>query len=379
LSGRMPIFKDLTGLGVIRKVRAFLGRVGGEEPGPGSGGARGTPDRDVRSDSQTRELREARQELKDARQRMARKDKEISELRTQLAQRSPGGRHYGINPENIVWIFGTGRSGSTWLSEMMGEIKNHTRWNEPLVGALLGYFYYERAGHRAGKSGKNFILGRRYKETWVGPMRDLVLGGAAARFPELAEGGYVVIKEPNGSVGAPLLMEILPESRMILLVRDPRDVVASSIDARKEGSWRYQRRQRTGDTKVEEAAEKIVKEADQFVRNRAMGYVQSIGNTKEAYDAHTGRKALVRYEELRVDALGTMKRLYSELEIPVDEGELARAVAKHSWENIPEEEKGEGKFYRKATPGGWREDLTEEQAKMVEEITAPLLKELYPA
>jgi hypothetical protein len=352
----MPIFKDLTGLEVIRRVRAFLGR--------------GEPDRDERSDSQTRELREARQ-------RMARKDKEISELRTQLAQRSPGGRDYGINPENVVWIFGTGRSGSTWLSYMMGEIKNHTRWNEPLVGALLGYFYYERAGHRAGKGGKNFILGRRYKDTWVGPMRDLVLGGAATRFPELADGGYVVIKEPNGSVGAPLLMEVLPESRMVLLVRDPRDVVASSIDSRKEGSWRYQRRQRAGDTRVEEAAEKIIKEADQFVRNRAEGYVQAIGNAKEAYDAHAGRKVLIRYEELRADALGTMKHLYSELEIAVDEGELARAVEKHSWENIPEEQKGEGKFYRKASPGSWREDLTPEQAKIVEEITAPLLKELY--
>ena len=86
---------------------------------------------------------------------------------------------------------------------------------------------------------------------------------------------------------------------------------------------------------------------------------------------------LVRYEELRADTLGTMKRMYSKLDVPVDEAELERAVEKHSWENIPEEEKGEGKFYRKATPGGWREDLTEEQARAVEEITAPLLEEYY--
>ena len=175
------------------------------------------------------------------------------------------------------------------------------------------------------------------------------------------------------------MMEALPESRMILLVRDPRDVVASSIDSRREGSWRYQRRQKAGDTRVEEAADKIVREADQFARNRAKGYLQAIGNAKQAYDAHTGRKALVRYEDLRADALGTMKRVYSELQIPVDEGELARVVEKHSWENIPEGEKGEGKFYRKATPGGWREDLTPEQARIVEDVTAPLLKELYPA
>jgi hypothetical protein len=62
----------------------------------------------------------------------------------------------------------------------------------------------------------------------------------------------------------------------------------------------------------------------------------------------------------------------------VDERELTRAVEKHAWENIPEKDKGEGKFYRKASPGGWQEDLTPEQAQIVERITAPLLRELYP-
>jgi hypothetical protein len=88
---------------------------------------------------------------------------------------------------------------------------------------------------------------------------------------------------------------------------------------------------------------------------------------------------LIRYEDLRADTLNTMRRLYATLEIPVDERELARAVEKHSWEEISEEQKGEGKFYRKATPGGWREDLTPRQAQTVERITAPLLKAFYPS
>ena len=60
----------------------------------------------------------------------------------------------------------------------------------------------------------------------------------------------------------------------------------------------------------------------------------------------------MRYEELRADALGTMRRLYAELGIAVDEGELVRAVQEHAWENVPEKERGEGTFYRRATPGG---------------------------
>jgi hypothetical protein len=113
------------------------------------------------------------------------------------------------------------------------------------------------------------------------------------------------------------------------------------------------------------------------VERRAKLYLRDVGSAREAYEAHQGPKALIKYEDLRADALATLKLLYSALGIPVDEAELARAVEKHSWENIPQEEKGEGKFYRKASPGSWREDLTPEQVQIVESITAPVLEEFY--
>jgi Sulfotransferase domain len=113
-------------------------------------------------------------------------------------------------------------------------------------------------------------------------------------------------------------------------------------------------------------------------RRAANTYLRNMEKAKQAYDSHEGRKVLVKYEELRADTLATMERICSALEIPVEEGELARAVEKYSWESIPEGEKGSGKKFRKATPGGWREDLTSEQIKTVERITAPLLQEYYP-
>jgi hypothetical protein len=100
-------------------------------------------------------------------------------------------------------------------------------------------------------------------------------------------------------------------------------------------------------------------------------------NARRAFGAHTGPKAVVLYEELRADTLGTMRRLYSDLGIEVDGRELARAVERHAWEAIPEDMKGQGKFYRKASPGGWREDLTPAQAVIVEEMAAPIIREFY--
>jgi hypothetical protein len=197
-------------------------------------------------------------------------------------------------------------------------------------------------------------------------LRTFVLEGADARFPELGENGYLVVKEPNGSVGAPLLVEALPESRVILLVRDPRDVVASLLAAQREGSWG------TGEDALADT------DPDEFVRQRARMYNASFGKAWEAYEAHGGRKAATRYEDLRYDALGELEKIYSSLIIPIEEEQLRRVVEKHAWENIPERQKGPNKPRRKAKPGGWREDLTLEQARMVEEITTPIMNEFYP-
>jgi hypothetical protein len=280
----------------------------------------------------------------------------------------------GIRPQNIVWIFGAARTGSTWLSEMMGDLQGHTVWREPLVGALFGNLYYERAKHLIGKPGKHYIFGERYRESWLDSIRAFVLKEASGRFPEArGSGNYLVVKEPNGSFGAPLLMEALPESRMILLIRDPRDVTASSMDARSEGGWKYENRKGRRPKKP-----LVERNPRYFVRRRARSYLRSVEKSRQAYEAHQGHKVLVKYEELRADTLATMRRIYSALEIPVDEEELAAAVEKSSWENIPEEEKGPGKRRRKATAGGWREDLTPEQARIVEKVTRPLLEEFYP-
>ena len=273
----------------------------------------------------------------------------------------------GVSPENMIWIFGTGRTGSTWLAAMMEEPEGHDVWFEPRVGTVFDPQRFQRHG------GKHFILASQYKDVWLRSIRNFILDGANARFPELA-GGYLAVKEPGGSVGSGLIMEALPESGMVLLIRDPRDVVASWLDATRKGGWQTRRRGEGG-RRAESLAET---KPNAFVRRHADAYLQHVGSARRAYEAHAGRKVVVRYEDLRADTLGTMKHMYGELGVPVEGARLAEAVEKHSWENIPEEEKGQGKFYRKATPEAWREDLTRRQVKTVERITAPLLEEFYP-
>ena len=288
----------------------------------------------------------------------------------------------GVDPANIAWIFCVGRSGSTWLSNMMGELSGQTIWREPRIGQLFGQFYADTPERK--RRSANFIMGAPTREAWICSIRNFVLVGARHAFPLLRREHHLIIKEAGGGVGAPLLMEALPESRMILLVRDPRDVVASWLDAKGEGGWkkRHNRRQKKGNRRdsAQRDAKRKASAANRqgaTVRKLAKRYLNNLELAKRAYDDHRGPKTLVLYEDLRVDTLGVMKHLYSDLGIEIDEAQLARAVKMHAWEHIPEDMKGKGRIFRKASPRGWREDLTSKQAEMVERITAPVMTEFY--
>ena len=270
---------------------------------------------------------------------------------------------FKIGEENVVWIFGAGRTGSTWLSSMMDEMPGHEVWFEPMVGEL---FDPERlqVGVRPGLS---FVFSNRYREQWLGSIRRFVMECAAARFPEGAD--VLVVKEPHGSAGAPMLSEAFPSSRFVLLVRDPHDTVASALGRYLEGPW-----QGGGGWGMYRGPETT---PDGFVERATRSYTRHVMAAKRAYDAHRGPKTLIRYEDLRSDALGEMRRLYSELGIWYREEDLIHAVERHAVHNLEPGDKGRGQVLRKAKVGSWREDLTPVQARLVKEITAPVLEAFY--
>lgn len=140
---------------------------------------------------------------------------------------------------------------------------------------------------------------------WIPLIQRFVLEGARARFPDAArEGAHLTIKEPNGSLGAPLLSEALPESGVICLIRDPRDVAASTLDAYAEGSWRAEDMKRKGrDAR-----------GGSDVRVGAKKYAVFMGKSLQGYEAHKGPKVLVRYEDLLLDTEAEFRRVLEALE-----------------------------------------------------------------
>ncbi len=297
---------------------------------------------------------------------------EFMERRARISESDGSCQTGGVRPENMVWVFGSGRSGSTWIRSIFSEMGGHRIWEEPMVGKLFGEFH-DKADTESLRSA-GFILGDSTRNGWKRAIRNFVLEVARYSYPRLGPGEYLIVKEPNGSIGASLLMEAFPESRMVLLIRDPRDVVSSVLDASKEGGWLHER----WDSGASEQPGLADDNPDEFVESWARVYRDGVGNALRAYRSHRGPKAFVRYEDLVDNTHAAMNRLYSDLGIPYSTAELARAIKKFSWANIPEKEKGPGKFFRKGRPGGWREDLTPEQVRLVEEINASILREFYP-
>jgi hypothetical protein len=181
----------------------------------------------------------------------------------------------GLNPANILWIFCVARSGITWL----GEIGGHKVWKELRVGHLFGEFYVNTPREKTRSA--NFIMGEPTRDGWIQAIRNFVLTGARHTFPFLGPENYLVVKEPGGGVGAPFLMEALPESQMILLVRDPRDVVASSLDATRKDSWQKW----GGGSGVRSPSDK---RPEAVARRSAKKYLRSMEYARRAYEAHKG-------------------------------------------------------------------------------------------
>jgi hypothetical protein len=290
--------------------------------------------------------------------KLAERDRRIAEL-----ERRTGGT---VRPEDIVWIMGSPRTGSTWLGQMMATPEGAELWREPQFGLVLSLRNLITNREQRFAS-RYFLLGEPYREVWIRSMRNLFLDGVAARWPGFE--GRLIVKDPNASMGAPLVMEAFPESRLVFVVRDPRDVVSSQLDASREGSWHA--------GKGFQASLFDSGEGDE-VEQLARQYVINVGATKQAYDDHRGPKSLVRYEDLREDARGVLEQIHADLGLEIEGPQLAGAVDRHDWEAIPEEKKGEGKTRRKGQAGSWRDDLTPEQARTVERVTASLLREYYP-
>ena len=263
----------------------------------------------------------------------------------------------------LTWIFGSPRSGSTWLLTLLAEHDSIVPVNEPLIGWYLGPFLCDLpTGDATALDVSNFTLRRvqrytsdaffsdHFSDVWTPGLGRMM----RERFYEHARRASVnprsadtriVIKEPNGSQSADLLMRSLPQARMLFLLRDGRDVVDSELAGNLEGSWVT--REFPGLRGVPES------ERLGFVIQSAHKWLWRTEVVQEAFRDHKGPKHLLRYEQLRDDTAMHLQALFDWLGLPVGDDELrsgSAATPSRNWQAIWRDRKSSSG--RRARDGG---------------------------
>lgn len=278
----------------------------------------------------------------------------------------------------IVWIMGSARTGSTWLLYQLGKLLEASVIDEPLIGAHLGapmsvitgqplYGSLDARISDVTASRPDYFFSETHASTWKPALRDLVLRRFAAAIPRNATNCTVLVKEPTGALGALMLLQCLPGSRLLFLVRDGRDVVDSVLDGL-DGGWI---------TEVSGLDVDHYGGRRELLTRRAEQWVRDVSAVRQAYAAHDpGLRLIIRYEDLRMRPIEEITRVLEWLGRPLDRGRVELVVDEFSRDRVDPLEQGPGKFLRAATPGLWRDHFDAEETVLIQRIMGPLLEEL---
>ena len=277
----------------------------------------------------------------------------------------------------LVWIFGSPRSGSSWLLRLLTGNPDIAPVNESYLGAHLvpvggeveAGEYYEH-GERAEDA--SYFFARDYMPVLRPLLQELVLRGFDNQLRQMGFDPvprWVVIKEPNGSHAADTIVSLLPRSRMLFLLRDGRDVVDSLVDAMLGSeSWWAERTRQLGRPPQERLA---------FVTQHSQLWVRRTMASQRAFESlPEDQRLLVRYEDILAETPTHLGRIFDWLGLEVKEKQLAATVERQAFASAPKDRRGPGRPMRAATPGLWRENLTEDEQRTMHEIMGAKLSEL---
>jgi len=285
------------------------------------------------------------------------------------------------NEERLTWIFGSSRSGSTWLLRMLSDFERVVPIDDPHLGHHLGVWRPIPLAWAAAEEPPEklttllelkaeepgYFFADRYRESWWEPLRTLI----CSRFEAQAEGvpgagrraPVYVVKEP-GSHAAPLLLDLFPSSKVVFLLRDGRDVVDSWLDGYRDGSWAIP----GGAFPVSEKGRvPLIRwlSAVWVVRSRAV---------QRAFDSLPPEsRLLVRYETLREQTADTLRAVCAMLGLGAEHA--AEVAERHRFERVPARQRGPRREVRAASPGSWRENLSPAEQEAMHEALGPALEE----
>ena len=271
---------------------------------------------------------------------------------------------------NLTWVFGSPRSGTTWIARDLLQYDT-VLLDEPLIGdhlaaaRELGDTFVRRIEEH--RCSDDYFFSAKYAPVWKFWLRKLILHRIHAQYGGLTK--RIVIKEPNGSMAADTIAGCLPRSRVIIVLRDGRDVLNSQITALSEGGYAVKKERRFEPLSGDRRRLSIIRHAKKWVS--LMGVLKETGAYHDKKLCYT-----VRYENLLEDTLKEARDLYRFLSVDIPEPVLASIVDRSDIDNIRNKDKGIGTMRQFGTSGQWKRRFDAQEITIIENIMGNTLKKL---
>jgi hypothetical protein len=179
--------------------------------------------------------------------------------------------------------------------------------------------------------------------------------------------------------GEPLLGGAKGADRAIVIVRDPRDVAPSLANHSR--------------TTVDAAID-FMNDVDAAFCGKSHQHANQLRQQLPGWSGHTESWLLqrdipihlVRYEDMKADTAGTLRRALGFAGREASDADVARAVAFANFTELKRQENEIGfreappgiskNFFRRGEAGAWRDELTAEQVARIEAAHAPMMQRL---
>lgn len=265
--------------------------------------------------------------------------------------------------KDFIFIFGSGRCGTTWLQAMMGchpQVATTVQMTVfyTYIPDWLESWKWET---RFTEDSEHWDVGLPVvwtEDEFVEFLRDFIARVYSRVMAKNPNATHILDKHGEYRNHLDAINKFIPHARFIHMVRDGRDVALSLKAAKDQWGW--------GSSSVPEA----IVDWKQFVEESQQG-------------AKFGDRFLeVKYEDLYQDGESVLRDVFEFCGLPVKDLDIADIVKRHTFEQMkanlasPDpDRKAPAGHYRHGKAGSWREELTPMQKYLIDFYAADTLKQ----